>query len=104
MSGRSTIENGGMITTPMRFGPVSFVTICVTLLVLSPVRSDAQEAYTPATGSDQRKELLDLIRGPIERDLKQKVIFKVERLKVIGDWAAARFVPLEPGGGAIDYR
>lgn len=46
---------------------------------------------------------MDALRGPCERDLKQPVIFKVEHLKVAGDWAFARVVPLQVNGKPIDY-
>ena len=40
---------------------------------------------------------------PAEKDLGRKVIFKVDRLKVAGDWAFARVSPILPNGEAIDY-
>jgi hypothetical protein len=46
---------------------------------------------------------MDVLRVPCERDLKQKVIFRVQHLRVAGDFALARVVPLRPGGAEIDY-
>ena len=63
----------------------------------------AQKAHTPQPGSAERAAIMDVLRVPCERDLKQKVIFRVQHLRVAGDFALARVVPLRPGGGEIDY-
>lgn len=77
-------------------GAVCFLFTC--LAHFSPA-----QARTPETGSEDRKELMDALRGPCERDLKQKVIFKVERLEVVGNWAIARVTPLRPDSQPINY-
>ena len=46
---------------------------------------------------------MDVLRAPCERDLKQKVIFRVQHLRVAGDFALARVMPLRPDGGEIDF-
>jgi hypothetical protein len=46
---------------------------------------------------------LDVLRPACERDVGQKVIFRVQHLRVIGQWALARVVPLRPDGSEIDY-
>ncbi len=63
----------------------------------------AQSAHTPAVGSEERKAVMDAIRGPAEKDLKQKIIFKVDRLRVAGDWAYARVSPTRPDGSELNY-
>lgn len=63
----------------------------------------AQAAHTPAAGSAERKAIMDVLRRPCEEDLGRKVIFRVQHLKVAGDWAFARVVPLQPDGKEIDY-
>lgn len=63
----------------------------------------AQEAHTPAPGSVERKAVADALRTPVERELRQKVIFKIDHLKASGDWAFLRGVPQRPGGGKVDY-
>ena len=63
----------------------------------------AQSAHTPAAGSEERKAIMDALRVPAEKDLGRKVIFRVDHLRVAGNWAFARVVPLLPGGGEIDY-
>ena len=49
------------------------------------------KAYTPPAGSPERKAMMDALRGD------QKVVFKVNYLKVHGDWAWADVTPLENG-------
>ncbi|MFL6334333.1 MAG: hypothetical protein ACJ754_13550 [Pyrinomonadaceae bacterium] len=63
----------------------------------------AQEASTPAPGSAERKAIADALRAPVEKELKQKVVFKIDHLKVSGEWAFLRGVPQRPGGGKVDY-
>ncbi len=46
---------------------------------------------------------MDALRVPAEKDLGLRVIFKVDHLRVAGDWAFARVVPLLPNGSEIDY-
>jgi hypothetical protein len=65
--------------------------------------ASAQEAHTPAPGSAERKAIADALRAPVEKELKQKVVFKIDHLKAGGDWAFLRGVPQRPGGGRVDY-
>jgi hypothetical protein len=46
---------------------------------------------------------MDVLRRPCEKDLRQPVIFRVQHLRVAGDWAFARVVPLQPNGEDINY-
>ena len=71
------------------------------LIAVSAAR--AQDVHTPEAGSKERKAIMDALRVPFERDLKQDVIFVVDMLKVSEDWAIARVTPQKPGGGKIDY-
>jgi hypothetical protein len=59
--------------------------------------------HTPAAGSAERKAILDVLRVPCERDLEQKVVFRVDHLRVVDQWAFARVTPVRPNGGDIDY-
>lgn len=59
---------------------------------------------TPKQGSPERKAIMDAMRVPIEKDLKQKVIFQVDHLKVQGQWAFFSGKNLTPSGKKIDYR
>lgn len=46
---------------------------------------------------------MDALRVPAQKDLARRVIFKVDQLRVAGDWAFARVSPTLPDGSAIDY-
>ena len=80
--------------------------LCVPALVMFAAAvgaASAQEARTPATGSAERKAIADALRAPVEKELKQKVVFKIDHLKASGDWAFLRGVPQRPDGGRVDY-
>ncbi len=47
---------------------------------------------------------MDVLRVPVQKDLKKKVIFKVDALKVQNGWAFLRGVPQQPDGKPMDYR
>jgi len=46
---------------------------------------------------------MDALRVPAKKDLGRTVIFKVDQLRVVGDWAFARVSPTLPNGEEIDY-
>jgi hypothetical protein len=71
--------------------------------VFLSVNALAQSAHTPKPGSEERKAIMDALRVPAEKDLGQKVIFNVDRLKVAGDWAYARVSPTKPNGDEINF-
>jgi hypothetical protein len=58
---------------------------------------------TPERGSPERKAILDALRGPVEKQLRQSVVFKVNHLKLQNGWAFLLGVPQQPDGNAIDY-
>jgi hypothetical protein len=62
------------------------------------------QTTTPKPGSPERKALMDALRSPVEAELKRNVVFKVNALKVQGDWAFMRGVPQLPNGAPMDYR
>ncbi len=64
----------------------------------------AQAVYTPAKGSEERKAIIDALRIPVERDLKQKIVFNAENFRVMGSWAFIGGDPQTPGGGRPNYR
>jgi hypothetical protein len=51
-----------------------------------------------------RKAVLDGLRPEVERDLKQKVRFKVDLIRTSGPWAFVRGTPVRPDGRPVDYR
>lgn len=75
------------------------------LLFLSFVSAAfSQQVYTPEKGSSERKAILDALRVPVERDLKQRIVFVTDNFKVQGTWAFVGGNPQTPGGGDPDYR
>ncbi len=58
--------------------------------------AQAQAAYTPEKGSAERKAILDALRVPVERQLKQKVVFVADNFKVQGNWAFVGGTAAEP--------
>ncbi len=83
---------------------LSIIVLAAALLTASSRPARAQLSHTPRAGSAERKAIMEAIRPTCERDLKQKVVFKVGLLNVAGDWAAARVTPIRPDGSDIDYR
>lgn len=63
----------------------------------------AQTSYTPEKGSPERKAILDALRIPVERDLKQKVVFVADDFNVLGNWAFIGGRPQAADGGEIDF-
>jgi len=59
--------------------------------------------YTPAKGSAERKAILDALRVPVEKQLKQPVIFNVDHFQVMNGWAFLLGAPRRPDGGKVDY-
>jgi len=75
----------------------------VFLVLITAATLAAQEAHTPEKGSPERKAILDALRIPVERALKQKVVFVAENFKVQGSWAFVSGRPQNTGGGSPDY-
>jgi len=78
-------------------------TLIVVLTALS-ISMSAQSVYTPEKGSAERKAILDVLRVPVERQLKQKIVFVADDFKVQGNWAFVGGRPQGPNGGEPDYR
>lgn len=74
------------------------------LLCVFAGAASAQSAYTPEKGSTERKAILDVLRIPVERELKQKVVFVADDFKVQGNWAFVGGQPQSPNGGEPNYR
>lgn len=58
----------------------------------------AQGPYEPPKGSPERKAILDVLRVPVERSLKQKIVFVAENFQVQGNWAFVGGRPTTPSG------
>ena len=59
--------------------------------------------HVPEKGSAERKAIVDALRGPVTKQLKQPVIFKIDHLKVQDNWAFLNGRPQNPDGSAFDY-
>lgn len=46
-----------------------------------------QAVITPEKTSPVRRSILNALRVPVERDLKQKIVFVADDFKVLGNWA-----------------
>ncbi|HEX8499418.1 MAG TPA: hypothetical protein VF659_02410 [Pyrinomonadaceae bacterium] len=72
-------------------------------ILCAAAAAPAQGTRTPAPGSAERRAVTDALRAPVEKELRQKVVFKIDHLKAAGGWAFLRGVPQRPGGGKVDY-
>ena len=79
------------------------VWICLLFGVLA-MPSFGQGVYTPEKGSAERKAILDALRVPVERELKQPIVFVTDNFKVQGAWSFVSGTPLAQGGGAPNYK
>lgn len=59
--------------------------------------------HSPKPDSPERKAILEAIRKPVEKELKQHVVFTSTQFNVDGDWAFFTGVPRRPDGKKIDY-
>jgi hypothetical protein len=66
--------------------------------------SMAQKVYTPEKGSAERTAILNALRIPVEKELKQKIQFSVQELKSNGTWAFMSGEPQNMNGGRPNYR
>src|SRR5436309_16088512 len=64
----------------------------------------AQVPHTPEKGSAERRAILDALRIPVERELKQRIVFAAEHFNVCGNWAFLGGKPQNASGGIPDYR
>ncbi len=65
----------------------------------------AQRTYTPEKGSVERKAILNSLRLPVEKELKQKIVFNADHFKVQGNWAFISGSPQTSSSGRRpDYR
>ena len=74
------------------------------VLLIFAASATAQSAYTPEKGSPERKAILDALRIPVERELKQKIVFVADEFRVQGTWAFIGGSPQSPSGGEPNYR
>jgi len=73
------------------------------VLLLCACSGFAQTVYTPEKGSPERKAILDTLRVPIERELKQNIVFAPGTFNVLGNWAFMFGTIQTPEGGQPDF-
>ncbi len=66
--------------------------------------ASAQAVRTPEKGSAERTAILNTLRAPVERELKQKIVFNLDHFRVSGSWAFLGGDPQTPSGGQPNYR
>ena len=79
---------------------LQFLLVAVALVV----SSSAQSVRTPEKGSAERTAILNTLRVPVERELKQKIVFNLDHFRVAGNWAFLGGDPQTPSGGQPNYR
>ena len=77
--------------------------LSLSLILVAAITASAQSAYTPDKGSPERKAILDALRIPVERDLKQKIVFATNNFKVQGNWTFVSAVLQSPDGNAPNF-
>lgn len=78
--------------------------IFVGLMLILNALAAAQSVYTPEKGSAERREILDALRLPVEKELGQKIVFVADEFRVSGSWAFLSGRPQTPAGTEPDYR
>lgn len=76
---------------------------CGFLALILTASAFAQAAYTPEKGSPERKAILDALRVPVEKELKQKIIFVVDHMSVQGAWSFVSGTPQGENGERPNY-
>ncbi len=79
------------------------ILIGLVIVLISMVEVAGQTVRTPERGSAERAAILNALRAPVERELKQKVIFNLDHFRVTGNWAFLSGDPQTPSGGQPDY-
>ena len=85
---------------------VLVVSFCAAALGMKPaigLVAGQRGPHTPEKGSAERKAILDALRVPVEKKLKQPVIFNVDHFQVMDGWAFLLGAPRRPDGGKVDY-
>jgi hypothetical protein len=78
--------------------------LSVFLISSFAVAAAAQIAYTPERGSAERKTILDALRTPVDRELKQPIVFVADNFKVQGTWAFVSGTPQTQSGDEPNYK
>lgn len=80
------------------------LSVTLAFVLFAAAFAQTKKVEQPAAGTKLRKEVLDGLRPSIERDLKQKVIFVVQKIRVYDGWAFVQCRPVQPNSKAIDFK
>jgi hypothetical protein len=80
------------------------ILILIALSAILSASASAQAVYAPEKGSAERTAILNKLRVPVEKELKQKVVFNLDHFRVAGNWAFLGGDPQNPSGGPPNYR
>ncbi|HEX2639473.1 MAG TPA: hypothetical protein VHL50_02830 [Pyrinomonadaceae bacterium] len=83
---------------------IAKLTLSLFLLAVSILAINAQKVHTPEKGSAERKAILDALRAPVERELKQPVVFAADHFNVQGNWAFIDGRSQTPDGKEPNFR
>ncbi len=92
----------GPVLLPLPMLRTARALVLLVLCLLSG-KALAQSAHEPAAGSAERRAIMDVLRPAAKKDIGRDIIFKVDLLRVAGEWAYARVAPVLPDGGQIDF-
>jgi len=70
--------------------------------VLALTSASAQAVRKP--NAKERKAVLDGLRVRVQKELGQKVVFRVDDIRIYKTWSFMRGQPLSPSGKVIDYK
>lgn len=76
----------------------------VFILAALSISTIAQKVYTPEKGTPERTAILNALRVPVEKELKQKIVFNIENFKSNGTWAFLSGDPQSLSGGRPNYQ
>jgi hypothetical protein len=81
-------------------------TVCYLLLVLafSVIPTFAQGADTSAANPPESAAILEALSVPVSKDLRQKITFSTEKIKVEGDWTFVSGQAKNAEGGAPNWK
>ena len=74
------------------------------ILVFAGAAFAQQKVYTPEKGSAERTAILNALRVPVEKELKQKIQFALENFNVQGNWAFLGGTSQNTDGGEPNFK
>lgn len=78
--------------------------LAISILLVLAFSAFAQKVYTPEKGSAERTAILNALRVPVEKELKQKIVFNIENFNVQGNWAFISGDPQDVNGNKPNYK